>query len=106
MAKRDVKEMIQSIIREELLNHRIEEGIVNWMLDKTSSFVKSHFNHVADYQYARLMSSPDFKALHKKFNMGEKEFMDRATKLIKQNPKKFADILAYDASKSKYKKFF
>jgi hypothetical protein len=52
------------------------------------------------------MSSPDFKALHKKFNMGEREFMDRATKLIKQNPKKFADILAYDASKSKYKKFF
>lgn len=106
MAKRNVKEMLQKIIKEELQNHRIEESIVNWLLDKTSSFVSSHFNHVADYQYARLLNTPDFRALHKKFNMSEKEFMTRASKLIKQNPKKFADILAYDASKSKYSKFF
>jgi hypothetical protein len=106
MAKKNVKEMLQKMIREELENHMIEESIVNWLLDKTSDFVKGHFNHVADYQYARLMQSPDFKALHKKFNMSEKDFMSKATKLIKQNPQKFADILAYDASKSKYKKFF
>lgn len=106
MAKTKVKHIIQTMIREELQNHMIEESIVNWLLDKTSDFVKGHFNNVADYQYVRLMSSPDFRALHKKFNMGEKEFMNRATKLVKQNPKKFADLLAYDASKSKYKKFF
>jgi hypothetical protein len=100
------KSELHKIIREEIQNHLIEEGIVNWMLDKAATFVKNHFNHVADYQYARLIASPDFRSLHKKFNMSEKDFLAKATSLIKQNPKKFADILAYDASKSRYAKFF
>ena len=79
---------------------------MSWMLDKAETFVKSHFNHVADYQYARIINSPDFRALSKKFNMSEKEFTKKATDLIKQDPQKFADLLAYDVSKSRYKKFF
>ena len=100
------KSDIHKIIRDEIQNHRIEEGIMGWMLDKAETFVKSHFNHVADYQYARIINSPDFRALSKKFNMSEKEFTKKATDLIKQDPQKFADLLAYDASKSRYKKFF
>ena len=38
--------------------------------------------------------------------MSEKEFTKKATDLIKQDPQKFADLLAYDVSKSRYKKFF
>ena len=100
------KSDIHKIIRDEIQNHRIEEGIMGWMLDKAETFVKSHFNHVADYQYARIINSPDFRALSKKFNMSEKEFTKKATDLIKQDPQKFADLLAYDVSKSRYKKFF
>ena len=100
------KSDIHKIIRDEIQNHRIEEGIMSWMLDKAETFVKSHFNHVADYQYARIINSPDFRALSKKFNMSEKEFTKKATDLIKQDPQKFADLLAYDVSKSRYKKFF
>ena len=100
------KSDIHKIIRDEIQNHRIEEGIMSWMLDKAETFVKSHFNHVADYQYARIINSPDFRALSKKFNMSEKEFTKKATDLIKQYPQKFADLLAYDVSKSRYKKFF
>ena len=76
------------------------------MLDKAETFAKSHFNHVADYQYARILNSPDFKALSKRFNMSEKDFTKKASQMIKNDPKKFADLLAYDASKSRYKKFF
>ena len=100
------KSDIHKIIRDEIQNHRIEEGIMSWMLDKAETFAKSHFNHVADYQYARIINSPDFRSLAKDFKMSEKEFMQKATKMIKNDPKKFQDILAYDASKSKYKKFF
>ena len=100
------KSDIHKIIRDEIQNHRIEEGIMSWMLDKAETFVKSHFNHVADYQYARIINSPDFRALSKKFNMSEKEFTKKATDLIKQDPQKFADLLAYDVTKSRYKKFF
>jgi len=97
---------LQKIIKEEIQNHMLEEGIVSWMLDKAEDFAKSHFNHAADYQYARIINSPDFKALSKKFNMGEKEFTKKATDLIKQNPKKFADLLAYDVRKGSFSKYF
>jgi hypothetical protein len=100
------KSELHKIIREEIQNHLIEEGIVNWMLDKVATFTKNHFNHVADYQYARLLSSPDFRSLHKKFNMSEKDFLTKATSLVKQNPQKFADILAYDVRKGSFGKYF
>lgn len=100
------KSDIHKIIHDEIKNHQIEEGITSWLLDKAETFVKSHFNHVADYQYARIINSPDFRALSKKFNMGEKEFAKKAAELIKQDPQKFADLLAYDVRKGKFSKYF
>ena len=97
---------LHKIIQEEVQDYLIEEGIVNWMLDKAERFVKSHFNHVADYQYARIINTPEFRSLSKNFNMNEKDFMKKATDLIKRDPKKFQDILAYDAHNSKYKQYF
>jgi len=100
------KSDIHKIIHDEIQNHRIEEGITSWLLDKAETFVKSHFNHAADYQYARIINSPDFKALSKNFNMSEKEFTKRATSLIKQDPQKFADLLVYDVRKGSFGKYF
>jgi len=106
MKRKITKEVLNQIIQEEYKNQIMEEGIVNWLLDKATNFVKGHFNHVADYQYARLLKSPEFKSLHKRFGMSEKDFMSKATKIVKENPKRFEQILAYDASKSRYSKFF
>lgn len=98
---------IRNLAKKKVAEGTLDEGsIVNWMLDKVGNFVKGHFNSVKDYQYSRLMADPKFKGLHKKFNMSEKEFMTKATALVKKDPKKFMDMLAYDASKSRYAKFF
>lgn len=101
-----LRQEVRRLAKKKIAEGMLEESLVNWMLDKVSNFAKSHFNSVKDYQYARLMSDPKFKGLHKKFNMGEKEFMTKASALVKKDPKKFMDMLAYDASKSRYAKFF
>jgi hypothetical protein len=100
------KSDLRNIIREEIQDHLIEEGIVNWLIDKAETFVTNALTHKADYQYARLMNSPDFRALHKKFGMNEKDFMAKATNLMKRDPKKFANLLAYDARKGNFSKYF
>ncbi len=99
------KSDLHRIIREEIQDHLIEEGIVNWLIDKAETFVVNALNHKADYQYARLMNSPDFRALHKKFGMREDEFLRKAKEMVKRDPDKFAKLLAFDASKSKWAKF-
>ena len=100
------KEDLHSIIQEEIKNHMIEEGIMSWLLDKAENFAKSAIKHKTDYQYARIYNDPGFKKLSKKFNMGEDEFVKKAKQMIKSNPKKFEDLLAYDVSKSPNKKLF
>ena len=97
---------LHKIIQEEVQDYLIQESIVNWMLDKAGDFAKSAIKHKADYQYAGLMKDPSFRSLHKQFGMSEKEFVNKAENLIKRDPKKFADLLAYDVKKSRYGKFF
>ena len=100
------KSELHKIIKEEIQNHRIEEGIVNWMIDKVGDFVKSGINSKTDYTLARIYNHPDFHKLSKQFGMKKDEFTKKATNLIKQNPKKFADILAYDVRKGSFGKYF
>jgi hypothetical protein len=97
---------LHRIIREEIQDHLIEEGIVSWLLDKAETFVNNALTAKADYQYARLANSPDFKALHKKFGMKEDEFLRKAKEIIKRDPKKFAKLLAYDVHNSSFSKYF
>jgi len=101
-----LRQEIRKLAKKKLAEGMLEETVVNWMLDKVSNFVKGHFNSVKDYQYARLMSDPKFKGLHKRFGMSEKDFMSKATTLIKKDPKAFIDILAYDVRKGSFAKYF
>jgi len=38
--------------------------------------------------------------------MSEKDFMAKATSLIKSDPKKFEDLLVYDVRKGNFSKYF
>lgn len=100
------KSDIHSIIQEEIQNHRIQEGIVNWMIDKVENFSTSLLKSKAQYSLARIYKDPDFRKLSKQFGMKEDEFVKKAEKLIKEDPKKFADILAYDVRKGSFSKYF
>lgn len=100
------KSDIHKIIKEELQNHMIKEGIVNWMLDKVENFGTNLLKSKTQYSIARVTQDPEFRKLSKRFGMKEDEFVKKAENLIKQDPKKFADILAYDVRKGSFSKYF
>lgn len=97
---------IHKIIRDEIQNHRIEEGITNWLVDKVASGFKWYADKKADYQYDALLGSKEFRSLASKYNMSEKNWDKKARELIKKDPKKFADLLVYDVRKGSFSKYF
>lgn len=100
------KEEFRKIIREEYQNHRIEEGIVSWMIDKVDQFGTNLLNSKTNFTLARIYKDPEFLKLSKSFGMSEKEFVKRAADMIKKDPKRFANILAYDVRKGNFSKYF
>lgn len=95
------KSDIHKIIQEEIHEHMIEESITGWLIDKVANGFKWYANKKADYQYNALLGSKDFKSLASKFKMSEKDWDAKARQMISKDPKKFADILAYDYKSSK-----
>lgn len=100
------KEELHKLIQEEVREYVIEESVVNWMLNQVEDFVKSGIKSKTDYTLARVYNDPNFKKLSKKFNMSEKDFMAKATSMIKSNPKRFEDLLVYDVRKGGFSKYF
>lgn len=107
MKRKITKEELRKIIREEYQDHIIEEGIVGWMIDKVADGFKWYVNRKAHYQYDALLNSKDFRSLASKFGYkDEQSWIKKARELVNKDPKKFADILAYDIKKGSYGKYF
>ena len=52
-----------------------------------------------------LINSADFRSLYSRFGYkNEEEWISKAREMIKKDPKKFADILSYDVTKSDLRK--
>lgn len=100
------KDKFRKLIREEIKNYLIEEGMINWMIDKIEQFGTNLLKSKTQYTLARIYKDPEFRKLSKQFNMSEDEFVKRAEDLIKKDPNKFADILAYDVRKDPLNKYF
>jgi hypothetical protein len=83
-----------------------EGGITGWVIDKISNGLKWAVNRKADYQYDALIQSKDFQSLAKHYKMSEKDWDKAARNMIKKDPKKFAQILAYDLRNRKASKLF
>lgn len=95
---------LHKIIREEILNARLEESITGWMIDKVANGLMWYNNKKADYQYDALLKSKDFTQMGARYGMSAKDFEKKARSIISQDPKKFAKILAYDYRSSKLHK--
>lgn len=95
---------LHQIIKEEYDNLMLE-GIVSWMVDKVANAAKWYVDKKAHYNYEALMSSKEFKSLAKNYGMDEDKFVAKAKQLVKDNPKRFIELLDFDISKSKYRKF-
>ncbi len=100
------KDKFRKLIREEIKNYLIEEGMINWMIDKIEQFGTNLLKSKTQYTLARIYKDPEFRKLSKQFNMSEDEFVKKAEDLIKKDPNKFADILAYDVRKDPLNKYF
>ena len=62
-------------------------------------------NKTADIRYENLINSADFRSLYSRFGYKtEEEWSSKAREMIKKDPKKFADILSYDVTKSDLRK--
>ena len=99
------KSDIHKMIREEVQDHLIEESITGWLIDKVANGFKWYANKKADYQYDALLKSKDFRSMASKYKMSEKDWDAKARQMISKDPKKFADILAYDITKSDLRKY-
>lgn len=109
MAKsnKEIKEMLQKIIKEEYNDYLLEAGITGWLIDKVADGFKWYANKKADYQYDALLNSKDFRSLAKSYGYNDEEaFIKRAKQLIAKDPKKFADLLVYDVRKGAFGKYF
>jgi hypothetical protein len=102
MTKKELHSLIREIHQEVLM----ERSIMGWLIDKAETIAKGVINKRTEYQYARILNDPDFRKLSQKFGMSEKEFTEKAAAMIKKDPEKFANLLAYDIKKSRYGKFF
>lgn len=102
MTKKELHSLIKEIHQEVLM----ERSIMGWLIDKAETIAKGVINKRTEYQYARILNDPDFRKLSQKFGMSEKEFTEKAATMLKKDPKKFANLLAYDVKKSRYGKFF
>ncbi len=97
----------RKLIREEFKDHRLEESVSGWLIDKVANGFKWYTNKKADYQYDALLNSKDFRSMASRFGYRDEEaFVQKAKELIKKNPQKFAEILAYDVRKGKFSKYF
>jgi hypothetical protein len=101
------KEEIQQMIREEYKNHIITEGILGWIVDKVADGLNRYVNKRADYQYDALFNDKSFKSLASRYGYkNEEEWVKKAKELVKKDPQKFADTLAYDVRKGDFGKYF
>ncbi len=101
------KEEFKQLVREEVQNHLIEEGMMSWLIDKVAAGFKAYANKKADYEYDALVNSKDFKSMASRFGYKDEEaFSKKAKELIQKDPQKFADALAYDVRKGAFGKYF
>lgn len=79
--------------------------MVNKIIDWFASIARSWVNKTTDKKYEKLINSTDFRSLHSRFGYkNEEEWASKAREMIKKDPKKFADILSYDVTKSDLRK--
>jgi hypothetical protein len=101
------KEELHRIIQEEFKNEIMLEGITSWLVDKVASGFKSYVNKKTGYQYDALVNDKEFKSLASKYGYkDEEQWAKKARELINKDPKRFADILAYDVKKGAFGKYY
>ena len=100
------KDAFRKLVREEYRDALLEADFTHWLLDKAEDIAKSVINKRGEYQYARVFNDPSFRALAKRHNMSEKEFVSKVASYIKNDPGKYKKLIAYDIGKTRWAKFF
>jgi hypothetical protein len=79
--------------------------MVNKIIDRFANLARSWVNKTTEHKYENLINSADFRSLYSRYGYkNEEEWISNAREMIKKDPKKFADILSYDVTKSDLRK--
>lgn len=79
--------------------------MVNKIIDWFANLARSWVEKTTEHKYENLINSADFRSLYARYGYkNEEEWISKAREMIKKDPKKFADILSYDVTKSDFKK--
>lgn len=100
------RDRLHTIIQEEYRDALLEADFTHWLLDKAEDIAKGVIDRRGQYQYARVFNDPSFRALAKKHNMSEKEFVSKVASYIKKDPGRYKKLMAYDVGKTHWAKFF
>ena len=77
------------------------------MINYIRKLVLNFINKVAASKYERLLNSPDFRSLYKKYGFkNEKEWIKTARKIVKDNPDRLVKIINYDVRNGSFGKYF
>jgi hypothetical protein len=77
--------------------------IINWFANLARNYVEK----ATQRKYENMINSKDFRSLYAKHGFkSEKEWVESARKILKENPERLAQILNYDVRKGSFGKYF
>lgn len=92
------KQEIHKLIQEELTNHKLEEGVMDWMSGVARNMAYSIIDKRGAYLTQAIKSDPKLQKLAKDLKINTSDFEKRVASLLDKDPK-FLKALATQRAK-------
>jgi hypothetical protein len=92
------KQEIHKLIQEELTNHKLEEGVMDWMSGVARNMAYSIIDKRGAYLTQAIKSDPKLQKLAKDLKINTSDFEKRVASLLDKDPK-FLKALATQKAK-------
>jgi len=76
---------LQEIIKEEYVNHRLEEGVLSWASGAADNLVYGILNRRADIMHNKIFDDPKLLKLAKDLKMDKRDFEKRVTSMLSRD---------------------
>jgi hypothetical protein len=84
----------------------ISEEISDLIFKKVGDIASSTIQERESIINSRVYDDPSFRALAKKYNMSEEEFVSKVKAYIKDDPNRYTKLLKYDVKNTRWSRFF
>jgi hypothetical protein len=76
---------LQEIIKEEYVNHQLEEGVLSWASGAADNLVYGILNRRADIMHSKIFDDPKLLQLAKDLKMNKHDFEKRVTSMLSKD---------------------